>query len=371
MTRLLVILACLGGAGPLLIQPAGSGGGGGELTDGDKGDVTVSSSGANWQIDPGAVGSSEIANGSVAYADMQNVSATDRILGRSTAGAGVVEELTCTPFARSILDDADAATVRATIGAIAGNQTITLSSDVTGSGTTAITATIAADAVGNTKLANMANATVKGRNTAGTGDPEDVTMAQLRALISAVSGSATDFLNGQGNFTTPASGGGGGILDTWHFQAESFDDADENWPVIANAVMRDSVSTPSVQTRNFIGASLTAAGGKFAMPSGSTSCVYKFVYQASAANGGTNNKVRWRLDFRALGTTGAMTSYTFADQTVANNTTMALFSDTQTHATTGLAAGSIYQFQLARVISGVTNCMTQDTYLSEFDITCN
>jgi len=45
------------------------------------------------------------------------------------------------------------------------------------------TASVIDDSITNTKLANMANATVKGRNTAGTGDPEDVTMAQLWALI--------------------------------------------------------------------------------------------------------------------------------------------------------------------------------------------
>lgn len=53
---------------------------------------------------------------SVAYANIQNVSATDRLLGRSTAGAGVIEEITCTSFARSVLDDADAPTARNTLG---------------------------------------------------------------------------------------------------------------------------------------------------------------------------------------------------------------------------------------------------------------
>ncbi len=58
-----------------------------------------------------------IANDAVTYAKMQNVSATDRLLGRSTAGAGDVEEITCTSFGRSLIDDADAATARATLGA--------------------------------------------------------------------------------------------------------------------------------------------------------------------------------------------------------------------------------------------------------------
>jgi len=56
----------------------------GGVSDGDKGDITVSASGATWTID----------NDVVTYAKIQNVSATDRILGRDTAGAGDIEELT-------------------------------------------------------------------------------------------------------------------------------------------------------------------------------------------------------------------------------------------------------------------------------------
>lgn len=52
--------------------------------DGDKGDITVSASGATWTID----------NDVVTYAKMQNVSATSRVLGRKTANSGDTEECT-------------------------------------------------------------------------------------------------------------------------------------------------------------------------------------------------------------------------------------------------------------------------------------
>jgi hypothetical protein len=45
-----------------------------------------------------------------------NVSATDKLLGRFTAGAGAVEEITLTSAGRALLDDADAAAQRTTLG---------------------------------------------------------------------------------------------------------------------------------------------------------------------------------------------------------------------------------------------------------------
>jgi hypothetical protein len=62
----------------------GASGGGGSVTDGDKGDVSVSGSGATWTVD----------TESISYAKIQNVSAANKILGRATTGAGVVEEIT-------------------------------------------------------------------------------------------------------------------------------------------------------------------------------------------------------------------------------------------------------------------------------------
>ena len=62
------------------------------------------------------LGTTALANSAVTYAKIQDVSATDRLLGRSTAGAGVVEEITCTSAGRALLDDADAAAQRTTLG---------------------------------------------------------------------------------------------------------------------------------------------------------------------------------------------------------------------------------------------------------------
>lgn len=42
--------------------------------------------------------------------------ATDKLLGRATAGTGAVEEIACTAAGRAILDDADAAAQRTTLG---------------------------------------------------------------------------------------------------------------------------------------------------------------------------------------------------------------------------------------------------------------
>lgn len=63
-----------------------------------------------------AVTTAKITDAAVTYAKIQNVSATDKLLGRSSSGAGVVEEIACTAAGRALLDDTDAAAQRTTLG---------------------------------------------------------------------------------------------------------------------------------------------------------------------------------------------------------------------------------------------------------------
>jgi hypothetical protein len=320
-------------------------GGGAGVSDGDKGDITVSGAGAIWSIDAGAVSLSKLSD-----------LATGTILGRATAGTGSPEALSAAQV-RTVLNVADGATANATDAALrdrathtgtqpagsitglaavatsgsasdlaagtlpaarfddtahgaraggalhaaatgsvagfmsatdktkldaisgtnTGDQTITLTGDVTGSGTGAFAATVAANAVGNTKLAdmaantikanatsaaadpadlavgtnavvgrvagnivaaqlvdaqvatatltnaklaNVATGTLKGRATAGTGAPEDLTGAQATALLDTFSatlkglapasgGGTTTFLRADGTWAAPPGGGGG------------------------------------------------------------------------------------------------------------------------------------------------------------------
>ena len=169
-----------------------------------------------------------IANDAVTNAKAANM-ATATFKGRTTAGIGDPEDLTVAQ-AKALLN---------LTGTNSGDQTITLTGDVTGTGTGSFAATIAADAVDNTKAANMATSTIKGRATAGTGDPEDLTATQvtallnlftstLKGLVPASGGGTTTFLRADGTFATPAGGGGGGSL-SWT------EDVDSPTPIVENS----------------------------------------------------------------------------------------------------------------------------------------
>ena len=159
--------------------------------------------------------------GTITYAQIQNVSATDKLLGRVTAAAGVIEEIICTAAGRALIDDANAAAQLTTLGAAAASHThpasdITsglaavatsgsatdlaagtlpagrmpaLTGDVTTTVNTVAT-TIANNAVSLAKMAQVATASVLGRNTAATGNVEVLTTLPT-GVIPAFTGDVT------------------------------------------------------------------------------------------------------------------------------------------------------------------------------------
>jgi len=168
------------------------------------------------QLATDAVETVKIVDDAVTYAKIQNVTAADRLLGRSTAGAGEVEEIACTAAGRALLDDADAAAQRTTLGlgtlatqsgtftgthsgtssgTNTGDQTITLTGVVTGSGTGSFatsfgagvvnTDAIASDAVTYDRIQDTTTTDVLlGRSTAGGGTIEEISCTSAgRALL--------------------------------------------------------------------------------------------------------------------------------------------------------------------------------------------
>lgn len=148
-----VVITTNAGTNSVTIASSGGGGGGGGLSDGDYGDITVSGSGTVMTIP----------NDTVTYAKMQNVSATNMVLGRHTAGAGDVEEisLTITPGASiSGTNTGDQTSVSGSSGSCTGNAatatalaTARAIGGVNFDGTAAITPnniTVAADATNAT-----------------------------------------------------------------------------------------------------------------------------------------------------------------------------------------------------------------------------
>lgn len=87
-----------------------------------------------------------------------------------------------------------------------GDQTITLTGDVTGSGGGSFSTTITAGAVSNAKLADMTGTVIKGRSS-GTGAPTDLSMASVNAMLPVFVGDSGSG-GTQGLVLAPTSGSG-------------------------------------------------------------------------------------------------------------------------------------------------------------------
>ena len=88
--------------------------------------------------------------------------------------------------------DSTGASVLVLGGSNTGDQTVTLTGDVAGSGTGSFAASIAAGAVTNAKQAQMPALTLKGNAGGSAATPSDLTVAQARTLLGAGSGNGFD-----------------------------------------------------------------------------------------------------------------------------------------------------------------------------------
>jgi hypothetical protein len=117
---------------------------------------------------PNTVGSNEW------NAEHQLTLGPNALVGRG-AEAGAAVEVPCTPFARTLLDDADAATARGTLGLGALATLATVGTEQVGNG-----------AVTYAKMQNVsATSRILGRRTAGAGATEECTLSQVLDFIGA------------------------------------------------------------------------------------------------------------------------------------------------------------------------------------------
>lgn len=144
------------------------------------------------EISSGAVGTSELASASVSSAKIQTGAVGESQLASASVSSAKIQS---SAVGESQLASDSVSSAKIQANAVGASE---IASGAVG------TSELSNDSATNAKLANMAQDTIKGRATAGTGDPEDLTASQVRTMLSVYDQSTSDsrYVNVSGDTMT-------------------------------------------------------------------------------------------------------------------------------------------------------------------------